>query len=116
MTQDVEQDIREARRRIEEIRERIAEMDLVSSGTLLTRKKTCGKKSCRCSVDVEARHGPYNEWNRRKGGRLVHMTISDEQAKQAARAIASYREVQRLLTLWEHETVRIITAARRRKA
>ena len=63
MTQDVEQDIREARRRIEEIRERIAEMDLVSSGTLLTRKKTCGKKSCRCSVDVEAHSvKPFSEF------------------------------------------------------
>ena len=90
-------------------------MDLISSGTLLRRTKTCGKRSCRCAVDVEARHGPYNEWNRREGGRLVHKTISDEQAKEAAKAIASYREVQRLLARWERETVRIITTRRSRK-
>ena len=76
---------------------------------------TCGKKSCRCATDVESRHGPYNEWNRREGGRLVHITISDEQAKAAARAIANLREIQRLLAQWERETVAIIKAARDRK-
>ncbi len=115
MSQDVESEILEARRRIEEIRSRITAMDLVSSGTLLTRTKTCGKKSCRCSTDVEARHGPYNEWNRRESGRLVHLTISDQQAEEAAKAIASYRAVQQLLARWQRDTVRIITAGRSRK-
>ena len=115
MSQDIESEMLKARRRIEQIRARITAMDLVSSGTLLRRTKTCGKKSCRCATDVEARHGPYNEWNRRVGGRLFHMTISDQEAKEAARAIASYREVQQLLARWERETVRIITAGRSRK-
>lgn len=115
MSQAVESEILKARRRIEQIRTRITAMDLVSSGTLLTRTKTCGKKSCRCATDIEARHGPYNEWNRREGGRLVHLTISDQQAKEAAKAIASYRKIRQLLSRWEHETVRIITAGRRRK-
>ena len=116
MAQDVESKIIQARNRIEEIRKRITAMDLVSSGTLLRRTKTCGKKSCRCAADVEARHGPYNEWNRREDGRLVHITISDEQAKAAAGAIANFREVQRLLAQWERETVLIIKAARTRKS
>ncbi len=116
MSQDVEQEILEARRRILAIQERIAEMELVSSGTLLRRTKTCGKSGCRCMVDVEARHGPYNEWNRRVGGRLVHKTISDQQAKEAARAIASYREIQDLLGQWERETVQIILGSRSRKS
>lgn len=115
MAQDVDKKIRQARRRIAAIRQRIARMELVSSGTLLERTKTCGKPSCRCSVEVEARHGPYHEWNRREGGRLVHKTISPDQAKEAAKAIANYREIQRLLRQWERETVLIILDSRRRK-
>ena len=115
MPQDVGQEIRAAQRRIAAIKKRIAKLDLASSGTLMTRTKTCGKKSCRCSVDPEARHGPYHEWNRREGGRLVHKTVSAEQAREAARAIANYRAIQQLLARWERETVRIILARRNRK-
>lgn len=116
MAQDIEQEIREARRRIAAIKRKITRLELASSGTLLTRTKTCGRKSCRCARDASARHGPYHEWSRREGGRLVHKTISDEQAREVAKAIANYREIQRLLRCWEKETVRIILSRRNRNS
>ena len=79
-------------------------MDHLASGTLLTRTKVCGRPNCRCAVDNDARHGPYYEWNRRIDGRLVHRIVSEEQSELIAQAIANYREVKRLLSLWERET------------
>ena len=76
-------------------------MDLVCSGTLTTRTKVCGRKVCRCATDPEARHGPYHEWTRREDGRLRHSVVSPEQAELLASGIANYREIQRLLRLWE---------------
>lgn len=112
MTQDVEKEVRAARERIAAIRREIAAMELVSSGTLHTRTKTCGKANCRCAEDDGARHGPYREWNRREGGRLVHKSLSARQAEMAREAIECYREILGLLDRWERETVKIILAAR----
>jgi hypothetical protein len=90
-------------------------MDLVCSGTLLERLKTCGKPNCRCAKDPEARHGPYHEWSRREDGRLAHSSVSPEQAKQLRQAISNYRKIQDLLKRWERETAAIILNAGSRK-
>jgi hypothetical protein len=104
--------IREARKRVRErtqrLRAAIDAMDYVTSGTLHTRTKVCGRSNCRCSQDPAARHGPYYEWSRREQGRLVHNIVSREQAALVADAIHNYRRVQELLGRWEKETVREI--------
>jgi len=93
------------RQQTEELRRLIDGMVYVSSGTLHTRTKVCGRPNCRCaSGDPATRHGPYHEWSRRIGGRLVHSLLSEEQAELVAEAIANHREIQRLLKMWEART------------
>jgi hypothetical protein len=94
--------------RIRRIQEQILEMDYVSSGSLVTRTKVCGKPSCRCATDREARHGPYHEWGYMKGGRQVHRVISADQAPLLKKAFANYRAVMRLLREWERQTIRVL--------
>jgi hypothetical protein len=101
--------------RIAEIRERIRRLDYVCSGTLLKRTKVCGKALCPCAHDPSARHGPYYEWGYMKARKQVHRMVSKEEAKILRHAIANYRAARRLLRAWEHQTVRVITAQRRRK-
>lgn len=96
--------------RIERVRQRLAEIDFVCSGTLATRKMACGKPTCRCHTDPEARHGPYNQWGHMKGGKLVHRYVSDEQAVALRQAIINFRELKKLLRTWETETERLIDA------
>jgi hypothetical protein len=96
------------RQRTKELRRAISAMDFVASGTLHTRTKVCGRKNCRCAVDPDARHGPYYEWSRRQEGRLVHSVVTAEQAQLFTRAIGTYREIQRLLARWAHETAQEI--------
>jgi len=69
-----------ARARIEALRAELAAFDLVCSGTLLKRMKTCGSAACRCAHDRDARHGPYYEWGHMHRGKLVHRLVSPEQA------------------------------------
>jgi hypothetical protein len=96
---------------IREIRRRVAQLEYVCSGTLLRRTKTCGRKTCRCAQDPDARHGPYYEWSRLEQGRLVHTTLSAEEGQQMAEAIRSYRLLRRLIRLWERAS---FSAIRRR--
>jgi hypothetical protein len=99
---------RKLRQRTRTIREALEALTLLGSGTLTTRTKVCGQKSCRCALDPAARHGPYHEWTRRVEGRYRHSVVSPRQAELLQRAIANYREAQRLLRLWEAETAKLI--------
>ena len=96
---------RRLRQQTVDLRRRIGAMDYVSSGTLHSRTRPCGKTNCRCAADPDAWHGPYHDWSRRKDGRLVHNAVSPEQASLIRRAIANRREIERLLAHWEDETV-----------
>lgn len=96
--------------RIAAIRAELATVDLVCSGTLLKRMKTCGSPTCRCAQDPSARHGPYYEWGHMSAGKLVHRLISSDQAELLRRAIANYRRLRKLLRAWEAETERLIDA------
>ncbi len=111
MTKRTPQQIaQQARERIAEIRQDLARIDLLCSGTLLKRMKTCGSPTCRCAEDPAARHGPYYEWGHMRGGRLVHRLVSPEQAKVLDQAISNYRKLKKLLRSWEAESERLIDA------
>jgi len=107
--------IRQARERIARIRNALSAIDYLCSGTLLQRTKVCGKPGCRCAQDPSARHGPYYEWGHMKGGRLVHRTVSPEQATILQIAIANHRKAKKLMQAWENETERLFDAEAPRK-
>ena len=107
--------IRVARERIARIREALSAIDYLCSGTLLQRTKVCGKPGCRCAQDPSARHGPYYEWGHMKGGKLVHRTVTPEQATILQLAIANYRKAKKLMQAWEDETERLFDVEAPRK-
>lgn len=102
--------IKQARERIARIRDALSAIDYLCSGTLLERTKLCGKPGCRCAKDPSARHGPYFEWGHMKGGRLVHRTVSPEQAAILKIAIANHRKAKKLMQAWEEATERLFDA------
>lgn len=102
---------RALRQRSRAIQKALETMTLVCSGTLSTRTKVCGKKTCRCAVDPDARHGPYHEWTRRVDGRYRHSVVSPRQAELIELGIANHREIQRLLRLWDQKTAEAILDA-----
>jgi hypothetical protein len=105
----------QARARIGRLRDTLATIDYLCSGTLLKSLMQCGKTSCRCHQDPAARHGPYYRWGHMKAGKLVHRYVSAEQARVLSQAIANYRKAKKLLRAWEVETERLIDAEAPRK-
>ena len=102
-------------RRIEAIKRKIGCFDLICSGTLLERTKTCGKPNCRCASDPDARHGPYYEWNRWEEGKLRHRLVSADQAKKISKAMDNYQRILELFARWEEETIKSLFGAIRLK-
>jgi hypothetical protein len=103
-----QQVVGQARQRINRIREALAAVAYLCSGTLLKNLMKCGKPSCRCHQDPAARHGPYYRWGHMKAGKLVHRYVSPAQAAILRQAITNYRKVKKLLRAWEEETERLI--------
>ena len=102
--------IKQARERIDNIRRALGRIEYLCSGTLLKRTKVCGKPGCRCATDPSARHGPYHEWGHMRGGKLVHRSVTAEQAALLEQAIANYRNARKLMQAWEDETEKLIEA------
>jgi len=102
--------IKQARERIERIRAALGGIDHLCSGTLLKRTKVCGKPGCRCATDPSARHGPYYEWGHMREGKLVHRSVTAEQAALLEQAIANYWKARQLMQAWEDETEKLIDA------
>jgi len=99
--------------RVHAIRRRIARLDLLCAGTLLTRTKVCGKPNCRCATDPAAEHGPYYEWRRREEGALRHRIVTADEARLIQRGQDNYQRLLTLLADWEIESLRAILGAER---
>lgn len=102
--------IKQARARIDKIRASLSAIDYLCTGTLIKRMKVCGKPSCRCAQDPEARHGPYYEWGHMHAGKLTHRNLTPQQANVLRQAIKNYRKARKLLRDWEKESERLIEA------
>jgi hypothetical protein len=102
--------LQRARERIHSIRASLGGIELICSGTLSERWKTCGKPSCRCASDPAARHGPYYQWIRMRAGKPAQRYVSEQQAQILRQAIDNYRQVKKLLRDWEENTEHIIDA------
>lgn len=94
---------------------RIAAKSLVAQGSLHSRTKVCGRKSCPCATDPAQRHGPYHEWTRLEDGHPVHTILSQEQAELLEEAIENYRDIQSILREWQAVTTSILLGSRQRK-
>lgn len=110
MTLPPKRALQRSRERIDSIRASLGGFELICSGTLSERMKTCGKPGCRCATDPAARHGPYYQWIRMRAGKPTQRYVSEQQAQILRQAIDNYRAVKKLLRDWELNTERIIDA------
>ena len=66
-------------------------------GSLQTRRIVCGKTTCRCYHDPDARHGPYHYWTRKDRGKTVGMRLTDDELVLYQEWIENNRELERLV-------------------
>lgn len=103
-------DGKRAQAKIDKIRTAVAALDYVCTGTLLQRRKSCGKPTCACATSPKARHGPYYEWTRREGDRLAHTVLQHAAVPTMRKAIANNRRLRKLIRAWERQSLRVALA------
>lgn len=108
-------------KRLEKLKEALANLGPVRRGTVLRRFMPCGRSTCRCKADPPELHGPYYEWTRKVRGKTVSVRLTYDQARLMRQWIANARRLDRIVAAIERVSLRMTErlfqgAAKARKA
>lgn len=84
-------------RRYRQLAEQLAEIGLISSGSVTRRYTRCGTSGCRCHDDPPQPHGPYWQWTAKVRGKTVTRRLADREAKLYREWIANDRRLRRVI-------------------
>lgn len=82
-------------KKIELLKTKIVDVDLVAPGALRKIYSKCGRDYCACQTDKKARHGPYILWDRKVDGKLSSKMVSKEMAIQIKRWIENRKKLEK---------------------
>lgn len=77
--------------------EQLLAVDYVWHGSVVRRRQTCGKSSCRCHKDADARHGPYAYWSTYIAGKTVSRLLSPAEANLYESWVKNRQHIERTL-------------------
>src|SRR5665213_2282238 len=84
--------------RYKELAGQLAEIGLISAGSVTRRYTYCATPGCRCRADSPQPHGPYYQWTRKVNGKTVTRRLSAAEAKLYKEWIDNDRKVHRLIS------------------
>lgn len=92
-----EQRIANYERRYRELAAQLADIGLVSSGSVTRRYTRCASPGCKCRADPPQPHGPYWQWTRKVDGKTVTRRLTSAEAKLYREWIDNDRRMRRLI-------------------
>jgi len=93
--------------RYEALKQSVADIGLVRSGSLVRRFMPCGKAHCRCQASPPKLHGPYFQWTRKIRGRTVTVRVAEHEAHLFADWIANRRRLHHIVGQIEQVSLRL---------
>ena len=79
----------------------LADIGLISPGSVVVRTTSCGKPGCRCQADPPQRHGPYYQWSRAVAGKTVSRRLDARQAELYREWIANRHRLEQIIVQME---------------
>ncbi len=77
-------------------------LGFMGQGSVHTRRITCGRATCRCHDDPDARHGPYHYWTRKARGKTVGLKLTEDELVLYREWIENNRKLERLVKEMRH--------------
>ncbi len=84
-------------RRYRQLAEQLAEIGLISAGSVTHRYTRCGTPGCRCHADPPQPHGPYYQWTAKINGNTVTRRLTEREAGLYQEWIANDRQLRRVI-------------------
>lgn len=99
------------RRARAKIAAQLAEIGFALPGTLIERRMSCGKTSCRCQADPPRLHGPYHQWTRTVDGQTVTRNLTADQLERYGDWFENTRRIRQLIDELQALSLRILERA-----
>jgi len=90
------------------LQEQLANTGYISTGSITTVYRKCGKPYCYCAKDKNALHGPYNVWTRKVKGKTVTRNLTDAQAELCRECIQNLRRLEGIVEKMKELSVKHI--------
>lgn len=84
-------------RRYRELAGQLAEIGLISSGSITRRYTRCTTPGCKCRAEPPQPHGPYWQWTRKVDGKTITRRLTPTEAKLYQEWINNDRRMRRLI-------------------
>ena len=84
-------------RRYRELAAQLAEIGLISAGSITRRYTHCATPGCKCHGDPPQPHGPYYQWTAKVKGKTVTRRLNAEEAKLYQEWIDNDRNMRRVI-------------------
>lgn len=84
-------------RRYRELAAQLADIGMISAGSLTRRYTRCTSPGCKCRADPPQPHGPYWQWTRKIDGKTNTRRLTPTEAKLYRRWIANDRRMRRII-------------------
>ena len=91
------QQLADAQRRYRALAAQLADIGLITGGSLTSRYTHCASPGCHCNADPPQPHGPYWQWTAKVGGKTVTRRLSDAQARLYQNWIGNDRTLRSLI-------------------
>ena len=100
--------LRRHEERYDALKAQLQTVGFIGQGSIQTRHLKCGKPTCRCYDDPDARHGPYHYWTRKVGGKTVGLNLTEDELVLYREWIENNRELERLVREMRHISSRVL--------
>ncbi len=81
----------------EDLKRELTSCGYILQGSVTEHWIQCGKPSCHCHTDRQARHGPYYQWSWKTRGRTASVYLDAEQAALCKEWIQNNRRLENTL-------------------
>ncbi len=86
---------------------KLSKTGFLLQGSITKRWMRCGKPTCSCQRDPQARHGPYRQWTVKRRGKTVTVYLDEEQAKICRKWIENNKRAEKLMSQMQALTLRL---------
>jgi hypothetical protein len=97
MARTAQQRLIDYENRYRQLAAQLAEIGMISAGTLTRRYTRCTSPGCKCRAEPPQPHGPYWQWTRKIDGKTVTRRLTPDQAKLYREWINNDRRLRRII-------------------
>ena len=95
------------------LRRQLTKTGYISTGSISTVYRKCGKSYCVCAKKEEVLHGPYNVWTRKVKGKTVTRNLTDKQAQLCRECVKNLRQLEQIIEEMKTLTVQYIVDSKK---